>query len=42
MSKKKGTKVADLVKNNKIGFVAQPNNINDIKAGFKKFLSTPK
>ncbi|MCD6184609.1 MAG: glycosyltransferase family 4 protein [Deltaproteobacteria bacterium] len=34
--------VADLVKNNKIGFVAQPNNINDIKAGFKKFLSTPK
>lgn len=34
--------VADLVTNNKIGFVAHPNNIDDIKAGFEKFLSTPK
>lgn len=34
--------VADLVINNKIGFVAQPNNIDDIKAGFEKFLSAPK
>ncbi len=33
--------VADLVINNKIGFIAQPNNIDDIKAGFEKFLSTP-
>jgi len=33
--------VADLVINNKIGFVAQPNNIDDIKAGFEKFLSAP-
>jgi len=34
--------VADLVINNKIGFVAQPNNINDIKEGFERFLSAPK
>ncbi|MBT9147965.1 MAG: hypothetical protein DDT32_01734 [Syntrophomonadaceae bacterium] len=34
--------VADLVTNNKIGFVAQPNNIDDIRAGFEKFLATPK
>ena len=33
--------VADLVINNKIGFVAHPNNIDDIKAGFEKFLNTP-
>jgi len=34
--------VADLVKNNKIGFVSQPNDINDIRLGFEKFLDTPK
>lgn len=34
--------VADLVTNNKIGFVSHPNNIDDIKAGFEKFLSAPK
>ena len=34
--------VADLVMSNKIGFVAQPNNIDDIKAGFEKFIKTPK
>ena len=34
--------VADLVINNKIGFVAHPDNINDIRSGFKKFLDTPK
>ncbi len=34
--------VADLVINNKIGFVSHPNNIDDIKAGFEKFLSAPK
>ncbi|MEA3428877.1 MAG: glycosyltransferase, partial [Thermodesulfobacteriota bacterium] len=34
--------VADLIINNKIGFVAHPNNIDDIKAGFEKFLDTPK
>jgi glycosyltransferase involved in cell wall biosynthesis len=34
--------VADLVTNNKIGFVAQPNNIEDIKAGFEKFLTASK
>ncbi|MBW2664481.1 MAG: glycosyltransferase family 4 protein [Deltaproteobacteria bacterium] len=34
--------VADLVVNNKIGFVSHPNNIDDIKAGFEKFLSVPK
>ena len=34
--------VADLVMNNKIGFVSHPNNIDDIKAGFEKFLSTSK
>ena len=33
--------VADLIKNNKIGFVAHPDNIDDIKAGFEKFLDTP-
>ena len=33
--------VADLVTNNKIGFVSHPNNIEDIKAGFEKFLSAP-
>ena len=33
--------VADLIINNKIGFVAHPNNIDDIKAGFEKFLNTP-
>lgn len=33
---------ADLVTNNKIGIVAQPNNIDDIKAGFEKFLTAPK
>jgi len=34
--------VADLVINNKIGFVSQPDDINDIKLGFEKFLNTPK
>jgi len=34
--------VADLIINNKIGFVAQPNDINNIKLGFEKFLNTPK
>lgn len=34
--------VADLVINNKIGFVSQPNNIDDIKAGFEKFVNTSK
>ena len=34
--------VHDLVINNKIGFVSQPNDINDIKAGFEKFLNVPK
>ena len=34
--------VADLVINNKIGFVSHPNNIDDIKTGFEKFLSAPK
>jgi len=34
--------VADLVMNNKIGFVSHPNNIDDIKAGFEKFLSAPR
>ena len=34
--------VADLVINNEIGYVAQPNNIDDVKAGFEKFLSAPK
>jgi glycosyltransferase involved in cell wall biosynthesis len=34
--------VADLVINNQIGIVAQPNNIDDIKTGFEKFLSMPK
>ncbi len=34
--------VADLVINNKIGFVSQPNDINDIKSGFEKFLNAPK
>ena len=33
---------ADLVISHKIGFVAQPNNINDIKLGFEKFFSFPK
>lgn len=34
--------VADLVTNYKIGFIAHPNNIEDIKAGFEKFLTAPK
>jgi glycosyltransferase involved in cell wall biosynthesis len=34
--------VADLIINNKIGFVAHPDNVEDIKAGFEKFLSAPK
>ena len=34
--------VADLVTDNKIGFVSHPNNIDDIKAGFEKFLRAPK
>ena len=34
--------VADLVTNNKIGFVVQPDDINDIQLGFEKFLNTPK
>ena len=34
--------VADLTINNKIGFVAQPDDINDIRSGFEKFLDTPK
>ena len=34
--------VADLVTNNKIGFVAQPDDINNIRSGFEKFLDTPK
>ena len=33
---------ADLVINNKIGFVSQPDDINDIKSGFEEFLNTPK
>ena len=33
---------ADLVIINEIGFVAQPNNINDIKLGFEKFFSFSK
>ena len=33
--------VADLIINNKIGFVSHPDNIDDIKAGFEKFLNTP-
>jgi glycosyltransferase involved in cell wall biosynthesis len=33
---------ADLVINNKIGFVSQPDDINDIKSGFEKFLNTHK
>ena len=33
---------ANLVISNKIGFVAQPNDINDIKLGFEKFLNAPK
>jgi len=32
--------VAELVINNKIGFVSQPEDINDIKLGFEKFLNT--
>ena len=34
--------VADLIINNKIGFIAHPNNIDDIKTGFEKFLDAPK
>ncbi len=34
--------VADIVINNEIGFVAQPDDINDIMSGFVKFLDTPK
>ena len=34
--------VADLVTNNKIGYVAHPDDINDIRSGFEKFLSAPK
>ena len=34
--------VHDLVINNEIGFVSQPNDINDIKTGFEKFLNVPK
>jgi len=34
--------VADLTINNKIGFVSHPNNIDDIKAGFERFLDAPK
>ncbi|TBV81129.1 MAG: glycosyltransferase WbuB [Desulfobulbaceae bacterium] len=34
--------VADLVTNNEIGFVAQPDDIDDIRSGFEKFLNTPK
>ncbi len=34
--------VADLIINNKIGFVAQPDDINNIRSGFEKFLDTPK
>lgn len=34
--------VADLVINNNIGFVAQPDDINDIRSGFENFLNTPK
>lgn len=34
--------VADLVTSNRIGFVSHPNNIEDIKVGFEKFLSAPK
>ena len=34
--------VADLVINNKIGFISQPNDVDDIKLGFEKFLNTPK
>ena len=33
--------VADLVLNNKIGFVSKPDDIRDIKIGFEKFLNTP-
>ena len=34
--------VADLVINNKIGFVSQPNDVKDIRSGFEKFLNAPK
>lgn len=34
--------VADLVIKNKIGFVSHPSDIDDIKAGFEKFLNAPK
>jgi len=34
--------VADLVTGNTIGFVSHPNNIEDIRAGFERFLVTPK
>lgn len=33
---------ADLVENNKIGFVCEPNDIKDIKLGFEKFMNTSK
>ena len=34
--------VADLVRINNIGFVSHPNNIDDIRAGFEKFVDAPK
>lgn len=33
--------VADVVTSNKIGFVAHPGRLDDIKAGFEKFLDLP-
>ena len=33
---------ADLVINNKIGFITQPDDINDIKLGFERFLKVSK
>jgi glycosyltransferase involved in cell wall biosynthesis len=34
--------VADLIINNNLGFVAQPDDINDIRSEFENFLNTPK
>ena len=33
--------VADLIINNRIGCVSKPDDIDDIKSGFEKFLNTP-
>jgi glycosyltransferase involved in cell wall biosynthesis len=34
--------VADLVTDHQIGFVSHPGDINEIKAGFERFLAAPK